>query len=52
MGFLENLALGWNTAFNLANLSYCFIGVFIGTLIGVLPGIGPAGAVACALIPA
>jgi putative tricarboxylic transport membrane protein len=49
MGFFENFALGWNTAFSLANLSYCFIGVFIGTLIGVLPGIGPAGAVALLL---
>ena len=49
MDLLENLALGCHVAFSLANLLYCFIGVFMGTLIGVLPGIGPAGAIAILL---
>ncbi len=49
MEFIDNLALGINTAFSLTNLLYCFIGVFIGTLIGVLPGIGSPGAIALLL---
>ncbi len=40
MELLSNLALGFETAFSLQNLMYCFIGVFLGTFIGVLPGIG------------
>ena len=48
-GFFENLALGCHVAFSVANLAYCFIGVFIGTLIGVLPGIGPIGAISMLL---
>jgi TctA family transporter len=40
MELLGNLALGFETAFSLQNLLYCFIGVFLGTFIGVLPGIG------------
>lgn len=49
MDLLENLALGCHVAFSVANLLYCFIGVFLGTLVGVLPGIGPAGAIAILL---
>lgn len=49
MDFLENLALGSQVAFSVANFLYCFLGVFMGTLIGVLPGIGPAGAIAMLL---
>jgi len=48
---LPNLALGFQTAVSLQNLTYCFIGVFVGTLVGVLPGIGPLAAIAM-LLPA
>jgi putative tricarboxylic transport membrane protein len=48
-GFFENLSLGCHVAFSVANLAYCFAGVFIGTLIGVLPGIGPIGAISMLL---
>ncbi len=48
-GFFENLSLGCHVAFSVANLAYCFVGVFIGTLIGVLPGIGPIGAISMLL---
>lgn len=37
---IGNLSLGLNEAVSLANLWYCFIGVFIGCLVGVLPGLG------------
>ncbi len=47
----SNLALGFETAVSLQNLTYCFIGVFVGTLVGVLPGIGPLAAIAM-LLPA
>jgi len=46
MNLLDNLLLGFQTAFSLVNLTYCFFGVTIGTFIGVLPGIGPLAAVA------
>jgi putative tricarboxylic transport membrane protein len=49
--FFSNLVLGAETAISLANLFYCFVGVFIGTVIGVLPGIGPMAAIAM-LLPA
>jgi putative tricarboxylic transport membrane protein len=49
MDFLAALQLGVVTAFQAANLFYCFIGVLIGTLIGVLPGIGTSGTVAILL---
>jgi putative tricarboxylic transport membrane protein len=48
---LPNLALGFQTAVSVQNLTYCFIGVFVGTLVGVLPGIGPLAAIAM-LLPA
>jgi putative tricarboxylic transport membrane protein len=35
-----NLGIGINEAFTLANLWYCFIGVFMGCFVGVLPGLG------------
>ena len=38
--FLDNLMLGLEQALSLANLGYCFVGVFLGTLVGVLPGLG------------
>jgi putative tricarboxylic transport membrane protein len=48
-GFLENISLGYQVAFTIQNLFYCFIGVFVGTLIGVLPGIGPGGTISLLL---
>jgi putative tricarboxylic transport membrane protein len=41
----ENLALGFEVAFSIQNLVYCFAGVALGTLIGVLPGITPLVAI-------
>ncbi|MBS1230860.1 MAG: tctA4 [Proteobacteria bacterium] len=49
MDILANLSLGFSTAFGLANLFYCFIGVVLGTLIGVLPGLGPVATIAMLL---
>jgi putative tricarboxylic transport membrane protein len=49
MDLVNNIALGFQTAFTLANLFYCLIGVFLGTLIGVLPGLGPTATIAMLL---
>lgn len=49
MELIGNLSLGLATAFTLANLLYCLIGVFVGTLIGVLPGLGPTATIAMLL---
>src|ERR687893_636465 len=49
MDLFKNLYLGFSVALSLANLWYCFIGVFLGTLIGVLPGIGPLATIAMLL---
>ncbi len=49
MDLIQNLALGFSTAFSLTNLLYCFIGVTLGTLIGVLPGLGPVATLAMLL---
>src|SRR5499426_1489850 len=49
MEFLSHLWLGLQTAATLANLLYCFIGVFLGTAIGVLPGLGPTATIAMLL---
>ncbi|UTV98423.1 tripartite tricarboxylate transporter permease [Marinomonas rhizomae] len=38
--FVSHLSIGVNEAFTLANLWYCFVGVFLGTLVGVIPGLG------------
>jgi putative tricarboxylic transport membrane protein len=46
---LSNLAIGWQTSATLANLFYCFVGVFVGTAIGVLPGLGPTATIAMLL---
>jgi TctA family transporter len=51
MDLLSNLSLGFETAFTLQNLVYCFIGCVLGTLIGVLPGLGPIATIAM-LLPA
>jgi putative tricarboxylic transport membrane protein len=46
---LDNLMLGFQTAFTPENLLWCFIGVFMGTVIGVLPGLGSTTGVAVLL---
>ncbi len=51
MELLNHLALGFETAFTLQNLIYCFAGCILGTLIGVLPGLGPIATIAM-LLPA
>jgi TctA family transporter len=49
MELMSHLLLGLQTAATLANLFYCFIGVFLGTAIGVLPGLGPTATIAMLL---
>jgi TctA family transporter len=49
MELLANLGLGFETAFTVQNLLYCFAGVLIGTLVGVLPGLGPIATIAMLL---
>jgi TctA family transporter len=49
MDFFANLGLGLETAFSLANLFYCLVGVFLGTAIGVLPGLGPTATISILL---
>ena len=51
MELFSHLSLGFETAFTLQNLIYCFIGCVLGTLIGVLPGLGPIATIAM-LLPA
>lgn len=46
---LDNILLGFATAFTPENLLYCFIGVFLGTFIGVLPGLGSLAAISMLL---
>jgi putative tricarboxylic transport membrane protein len=46
---LNNLALGFETAFTATNLFYCLLGCLLGTLIGVLPGIGPIATISMLL---
>ncbi len=49
MELLGHLWLGLQTSASLANLFYCFVGVFLGTAIGVLPGLGPTATIAMLL---
>lgn len=49
MDLLQNVANGFDVAFQWHNLLFCFLGVLIGTLIGVLPGLGPIGTMAILL---
>ncbi|HEX2603096.1 MAG TPA: tripartite tricarboxylate transporter permease [Oxalicibacterium sp.] len=51
MELFDNLGLGFSTAFTLANLGWCLLGVFLGTAVGVLPGLGPIATIAM-LLPA
>ena len=46
---IDNLILGFQTAFSLHNLMYAFVGVVLGNLIGVLPGIGALAAISMLL---
>ncbi|MBX6375486.1 MAG: tripartite tricarboxylate transporter permease [Acetobacteraceae bacterium] len=46
---LENLALGFDVALSIKNLTFAFLGAFIGTAIGVLPGIGPTATISLLL---
>lgn len=46
---LDNIIMGFETAFTLQNFFYSFVGVFIGNLIGVLPGIGALAAISMLL---
>ncbi|MDK3258008.1 tripartite tricarboxylate transporter permease [Blastococcus capsensis] len=49
MELLNNLGLGFETAFTPINLLFAFIGVALGTAVGVLPGIGPTATIAMLL---
>src|SRR3972149_9412869 len=49
MELFSNLILGFQVAFSVQNVLYCFAGVLLGTLIGVLPGIGPVTTIAMLL---
>jgi putative tricarboxylic transport membrane protein len=49
MDILNYVILGFQTAFQPANLLFCFIGVLTGTLVGVLPGVGPVAAMSLLL---
>jgi len=46
---IDNLILGFSTAFSLNNLLYAFFGVLLGNIIGVLPGIGALAAISMLL---
>ncbi|NMJ40849.1 tripartite tricarboxylate transporter permease [Roseomonas sp. JC162] len=46
---LENLALGFDVALSIKNLTFAFLGAFIGTAIGVLPGLGPTATISLLL---
>jgi len=47
---IDNLILGFQTAFTAENIFWCFIGVLLGTVIGLMPGLGSTTGVAI-LIP-
>jgi putative tricarboxylic transport membrane protein len=49
MDLFHNLAIGFATAAQPANLLYAFLGCLLGTLIGVLPGLGPLATIAMLL---
>jgi putative tricarboxylic transport membrane protein len=46
---LQNLFLGFSTAFTATNLFYSLIGCLIGTMVGVLPGVGPLAGISMLL---
>ncbi|WP_157267635.1 tripartite tricarboxylate transporter permease [Azohydromonas aeria] len=49
MELLDNLALGFQTAFTFSNILWALGGAILGTLIGVLPGLGPVATIAMLL---
>ncbi len=49
MELINNLYLGFGSAFSMINIWYCFLGILVGTTVGVLPGIGPIAAIAMLL---
>jgi putative tricarboxylic transport membrane protein len=49
MDLINNLMMGFGTAFTPENLMYAFGGAVLGTLIGVLPGLGPVATIAMLL---
>ncbi|HSR12125.1 MAG TPA: tripartite tricarboxylate transporter permease [Thermodesulfobacteriota bacterium] len=49
MELFPSILLGFQSALQLTNLAYCFLGVLLGTLIGVLPGIGPVATISILL---
>jgi TctA family transporter len=49
MDIFSNIAIGFERAFSLDALMFCFFGVTIGTFVGVLPGVGAMAAVALCL---
>jgi len=51
MDFSQSIIMGFQVAFQLDNLLFCFLGVLMGTLVGVLPGFGPVAAISI-LLPA
>ncbi|WP_378944301.1 tripartite tricarboxylate transporter permease [Mesorhizobium sp. ANAO-SY3R2] len=51
MDFFDHITLGFQAAFTINALLYCFVGCLLGTLIGVLPGLGPAATISM-LLPA
>ena len=46
---IQNLLLGFSTAFLPVNLFYAFMGCLIGTMVGVLPGVGPLAGISLLL---
>ena len=46
---IDNLIIGFQSAFSIQNLLACIAGVIAGTVVGVLPGLGPFTAVAILL---
>jgi putative tricarboxylic transport membrane protein len=46
---IQNLMLGFSTAFAPANFLYAIMGCLIGTMVGVLPGVGPLAGISLLL---
>ena len=46
---VQNLILGFSTAFTPGNIFYAFMGCLIGTMVGVLPGVGPLAGISLLL---
>jgi len=46
---IQNLLLGFSTAFAPGNFFYAIIGCLIGTMVGVLPGVGPLAGISLLL---